>query len=314
MISEFMRTKRRKLVVSIICAVLVVTTGLFLLSYVNPAAEASVLTPLNFFDDFSEDLSQWTVVSGTWAIESGELNGDYSGFGLCVAGHASWTNITLESRVMGKGDVRDTGIIFRYQDSANYYCLYINGYHLRVMKMIGGGATYPSGWYVPLTTSPNTWYTLKVILTGNTFEVYFNGDYKFTVIDGDAIPSGKIGVGGYNEHSHFDDVMVSGTVEAQAPSDYVVNVRAGVTQIIVTCTWSGSGNVTITLVSPTTTYYESNMDIYEKSTVYYNGKNASTLNVKRTALSISAPVSSETWFLYLDLSGVVAYQVSVETI
>jgi len=189
---------RKRLVVSTIFF-------LFLFLLISPTYAAPTVV---FFDDFSGDLSQWTVVSGTWANESQELSGEYAGFGVCVAGDAGWTDINLEAKVMGKGDVRDTGIIFRYQDSGNYYRLYINGYDLRIMKMVDGEATYPSGWLIPLATSPNTWYTLAVAITGNTFEVYFNGDYKFTVTDSDAIPSGKIGVGGYNEHSHFDDVKV----------------------------------------------------------------------------------------------------------
>lgn len=107
-------------------------------------------------------------------------------------------------------------------------------------------------------------------------------------------------------------MRVSGSSRTGIPETYAVNVRAAVTQIVITCTWSRSGNITVKLKSFTTSYYESNMSIYEKTIVSVHGSTTSILNVKRAALSIVAFTSSETWILYLSLGNVTTYQVSVK--
>ena len=129
----------------------------------------------------------------------------------------------------------------------------------------------------------------------------------------ESFATGKIGLGVHTPgHAHFDDVSVWGAEATNVPSIYDVYVRAGATQIVVTCTWSGSGNLTMRLASPTTTYYESDMSMYEKTRVSVNGTSISILNIKRAALSVVALTSSETWVLYLNLNDVTTYQVNVE--
>jgi len=62
------------------------TASLLVFSQMNQVAKAAILEPIEsppetiFYDDFSGDLSQWTVQSGAWAIETGELvsSGDYA--------------------------------------------------------------------------------------------------------------------------------------------------------------------------------------------------------------------------------------------
>ena len=68
MVKEFLRSKRRLVGVAVVCMVL--TVSLTVWWQMGQVAEAAILTPYDFYDNFSGDLSQWTVVSGTWAIES----------------------------------------------------------------------------------------------------------------------------------------------------------------------------------------------------------------------------------------------------
>ena len=319
MIKDLKLTRRRKLLGAVvICAVLI--AGLAMLWPLGQVAEAAILTPLNFYDDFSGDLSQWTVVSGTWAIESGELHGE---------GGAGVSGVTIVIVGLTTGDMVIEARAKCISDGACWNFFITFGYDVSTRKGYRLGARVgESRWvleeydevadtrivlaFVQETIESDVWHALKVVVGGNDVKLYvaevLKIDYTFTTM-----PGGSVGLSGAATHAHFDDVKVSGASIADIPNAYAMNVRAGVTQIIVTCTWSGAGNITIELISPTTTYYESNMSIYEKTTVSFNGTTTSTLNIKRTALSIATTTSSQIWILHLSLSDVTTYQMSVET-
>ena len=318
MIKNLKLTKRKKLLAAVIICVALITGSTMLLQ-MGQVAEAAILTPYNFYDDFSGDLNQWTVIRGTWAIENEELSqNSATGTPTILAGSSSWKNYVYEGKIWLDGTLT-YGLIFRVQNGLNFYLfdIYEQGDVCRLFKCVGGvySALAP---FVATPINLNTWYTLKVEVedegTGVRITAYLDGVQKFNVLeDPSTFNDGKIGFRGDGIHAHFDDVKVTGAEGPDSPSTYGVNIRAGVTQIFVTCTWSGSGNIAIELVSPTVTYYESDMSIYEKSTVSFNGTTTSTFNIKRAALSISALSSSEVWMLYLDLSDVFTYQVSLET-
>ena len=315
--NRFSLVKRKPVAAFVVCAIIVVTSILFWPR--GQVAEAAILTPYNFYDDFTGDLGQWTVVSVTWAIENEELSqNSATGTPIILAGSSSWTNYVYEGKIWLDGTLT-YGLIFRVQNGLSFYLfdIYEEGDVCRLFKCVGGvySALAP---FVATPINLNTWYTLKVEVedegTGVRITAYLDGVQKFNVLeDPSTFNDGKIGFRGDGIHAHFDDVKVTGAEGPDSPSTYGVNIRAGVTQIFVTCTWSGSGNIAMELVSPTVTYSESEMSIYEKSTVSFNGTTTSTFNIKRAALSISALNSSEVWMLYLDLSDVFTYQVSVET-
>jgi hypothetical protein len=93
------------------------------------------------------------------------------------------------------------------------------------------------------------------------------------------------------------------------------SVRTGVAQIVITCVWSGSGDIIISDLTRSVTeiYYESDMNIYEKTTASFEGSATTFLNVKRASLLVNALASQETWILNLGLNDVTSYQVNVET-
>jgi hypothetical protein len=159
-------------------------------------------------ENFTQSLKNWTCVSGAWEIDKDVLYGNYSSFGVAVTGDRNLTDVLLEGDVMGKTDVRETGLIFRYQDADNYYRVFIAGKQLRIMKMINGTPTYPENWFKYRSTIPDTWYSLKVFAVGDTFKVYLDGVFELEVTDSQPLLSGRIGVGGYDEFSCFDNVTV----------------------------------------------------------------------------------------------------------
>ena len=312
-ISELKWTKRTRLAVAVLCVALG-TAGLVVLSQMNQVAEAAILTPIPstpqtvFYDDFSGDLSQWNFVSGTWAIEGEELsqNETASGYYTAYAG-ASWTDVIVEAKVKLIGGHAFGAVLARYVDASNYYRLNIRTDSDRVqLAMMKNGVPRIIDEKA-FTPSLGIWYELRLEIVGSTLRGYVD-DVEYVSGTNEEFASGCIGLNTFASHVHFDDVVVSGVGISTV---YSVNVRARATQILVTCTWSGPGNITIQLTSPREEIYnESNMNLYEKTMV--DTKSQSIFNIKRAQLSITAPTSLEIWTLDLTLSDVTNYQVSVE--
>jgi hypothetical protein len=104
----------------------------------------------------------------------------------------------------------------------------------------------------------------------------------------------------------------------QAPdfSPYLLaNVPQGTTQVITTLSWQGTGNINVTITTPSQTYTESMMQEYLKTTYSTTGGGPmSMLNIKRLSISVTALTSAQTWNITLTYDNTVsAYQISVET-
>jgi hypothetical protein len=154
------------------------------------------------------------------------------------------------------------------------------------------------------------WYQLKVELSESNFKCYIDDTLVIEASDS-ALVQGRIGLRTKQCSAHFDDVKINGSGGVEEPSTYEVNLRAGATQVFVTYTWMGSSSITMELVSPTTTYHQSDMSMYEKSTSSFDGT-TTLLNVKRAGISVSPLTSAEVWILYLEFGEPVEYQISVE--
>jgi len=103
---------------------------------------------------------------------------------------------------------------------------------------------------------------------------------------------------------------ISITISAQ-PGTHNFEVRPGATKITITCTWRSSGNIVIILISPSITYEEADMTMYERITIR-TGEMTTYNYLKRTELTISTPTTEETWILQLTPQGVTAYTVDIE--
>jgi len=281
----------------------------------NQVAEAAILTPIQsatpktFFDDFTHDLSNWTIVSGTWAIENEELSQNDTTFMHHIAyAEPVFTNVVVEANVKLISGHAYGAVLARYVDESNYYRVDIrtdtNRVQLAIVKA-KGLQIIDEKYFVPHL---ETWYKLRLKIVGSELTGYVD-DVKYVSGKNEEFAGGHIGFNTYASHVHFDDVNATG---AGAPSAYKVSVRAGATQIAITCAWNGLENVTIAnITSPTKTYYESNMSVYEKTTVSISETTA-IVNIKRAMLSIPASTSTELWTLYLNLNSVTTYQVTVE--
>lgn len=171
-----------------------------------------------FNDTFDGGLTQWTYVSGTWAIvPEGTDNvcsitgGSYVGGVVATAGSSSWTDYSLEFDVK-KASGNYFNVVFRYTDAGNHYLLEpsADSIHIALFKKVGGGGYQELAPRPLQNTTVGTWYHYKIAVKGSSIKIYVDGVLKFDVTDS-SLTAGKIGIGGYaGSTAYFDNVNVSG--------------------------------------------------------------------------------------------------------
>ena len=98
---------------------------------------------------------------------------------------------------------------------------------------------------------------------------------------------------------------------AYGPEVFNFSVRPGAKRIVVSCSLPSIGSVIAQLISPSKTYTETDMAVYENTTI--NVAAATTYQyVKRVTLDMPPPTKAENWTLQLTLSMPMAHQISIE--
>ena len=161
-------------------------------------------------DGVDEGPSVWSVVNGALA-QTGNLgstggdNGRLGTYALYTRGNWTDYRFTLKLR---SGDNDFLGVMFRVQDSNNYYRLaWERGTPGRrlwkrengVFKLLAEDAV---GYNL------NQTYTVEVIAQGNALKVNIDGKAVFSLTD-QSFPVGAVALySSYNQGSSFDDVLV----------------------------------------------------------------------------------------------------------
>jgi hypothetical protein len=135
---------------------------------------------------------------------------------VVATGNLSWSDYMLKARVEPL-DEDGVGLVFRYQDSQNYYAFTmvknkkaggpfvalvkkVHGEFTTIAKSLSGGeggGDYHIG----------TWYRLKVVARGDNLEAYVNGDSVLHARD-QTFVSGKVGLFCWEQSSAFFDVVL----------------------------------------------------------------------------------------------------------
>jgi len=171
----------------------------------------------------------------------------------------------------------------------------VAGYSDPVSLSISGLPSGATGIFDPTPVTPPADGSAQSTLTISTDPTVATGTFTLTVT----------ATSGPKEHT------TTITLRIPIPKSHHFSVRTGITKIIVTLTWTGTESITIQLASPTTTYTESGMTMYEKITI--NVDSTTTYNhIKRAELVVAAPASDQIWTvkIYTDVS---SYDVSIET-
>jgi hypothetical protein len=187
-------------------------------------------SPVLLEDDFSDgDYAGWTVVDegalyapSLWSAASGTMvqNSDIYSTPTTVgalsklgtyaywAGGLSWTDYQMDLTIRTAADDDDIGVMFRYQDSGNYYRFSWGRQrsYRRLVKKEAGVFTLLAEDSVPYTIGQT--YQLRIIAQGTLLTVSIDGVPVFSVTDG-ALSSGSIALYTWaNAGSYFDDVVV----------------------------------------------------------------------------------------------------------
>lgn len=141
-------------------------------------------------------------------------------FPLCIFDALEAIDLDLSVKfkpIKGKKD-QAAGIVWRYKDKDNYYIVRANALENNVvlykvengrrsdLPLKGEGRTYGKKAAVP----SGQWSTLGVVVRGNLFQVYYNGEKLFQVEDDTFKEAGKVGLWTKADSvTHFDDLTVN---------------------------------------------------------------------------------------------------------
>jgi hypothetical protein len=159
----------------------------------------------------------FSVVNGTWAVvddpDKGHMyQGITPGSGLADAvSNAVLKDFYYESTMQvdtSSGGAFFTGILFRYQDLSNFYCVIFSTATITLIRAYGGVWTPIDT--LPLVFSDGTWYVLSVDCVGDHIQVYLdNGSTPIFDVYDNTFSNGKVGL--FAEHfttSRFDDIYM----------------------------------------------------------------------------------------------------------
>jgi hypothetical protein len=190
-----------------------------------------------------------------------------------------------------------------------------------------GSIHVPSG----ITTEDGIWHQVAAVSDGVNAKIYVDGVLKNTV---SYTPSGTTSTGGWfiggeSPSSGFfngiiDEVRIYNralsVAEIQADfqkspdfsSMLLAKVPKGTTQVITTLSWQGAGSLNVTITSPSQSYTEDMIPVYQKTVYSTSGGTSSMLNIKRLSVSVDALASDQSWYVMLTYDNVDAYQATVE--
>jgi hypothetical protein len=163
--------------------------------------------------------ADWTGATSTWLIASdgsnkamkqaGKNEGDK--FNICVQNKLTYQNLEMEVRIKALEGREDQGggLVWRYRDAKNYYITRANPLenNFRVYKVVNGNRKQMESANVSI--KKGEWYTIKVVMTGNSITCYYNGQKLLSHTDDTFPTAGSVGFWSKADAvSLFDDLKI----------------------------------------------------------------------------------------------------------
>jgi len=161
-----------------------------------------------FYDDFSSlDYSSWLRPLGAWKIMSGVFLQTYSrGRAIAVVKDMALQDYTFSADVK-INTTGQTGLVFRYKDTKNYYCFYQNAGTAWIIKYVNGKTKYLTSFKRGLFVAGQT-YKFTVKTQGRILECLIDDVSVFQVADS-TFSTGTVGLyTSSNGGGVFDEVVV----------------------------------------------------------------------------------------------------------
>lgn len=170
-------------------------------------------------DDAGKLPDAWTAATGTWMIANDVTNkamkqtarnkGEV--FNVCVNKNLNYKNLEMEVRVkaLEGNEDRGGGLIWRYRDAMNYYFARANPLenNFKVFRVVNGTRKQLQSANAQFRTGE--WFTVKVVITGNTITCYYNGQKLLNITDDTYPDAGQVGFWSKADAvSLFDDFKV----------------------------------------------------------------------------------------------------------
>ena len=146
-----------------------------------------------------------------WALA--EMAGDPtdSRFPLCIYDQAAARDIdaTLRFKPLSGTRARVAGLMFRAQNANDYYVVRVDALDnsVRLYRMDRGKRRQLASKETPV--EPDKWHSLRVVASGDRFEVALDGKTLFDVTDRSLLQAGAIGVWSQADSiTHYGSLLV----------------------------------------------------------------------------------------------------------
>lgn len=163
-----------------------------------------------------------------WSVENGILVGNNMRGGDCIAiGDSSWKDYSIQANIKILEAIpsaqHGASITIRFADvNKSYFATIVPLLNPRVVIKARPKFAFP--WMDVLCgVKLNTWYKLKMVAKNTHFEVYLD-DALIKAFDDDTVASGRVALGIFKVHAHFDDVIIEGD-EIPKGGPYVIKAK-----------------------------------------------------------------------------------------
>jgi hypothetical protein len=116
----------------------------------------------------------------------------------------------------------------------------------------------------------------------------------------------------YNQALSATDIQTDFSIGPDYSAKVLAKVPQGTTQVMITLSWQGNSSINATMVSPSQTYTESTLPVYQKTTYSTSNGISNMLNIKRISVSVNALPTDQNWNINLSFDNPVPYQITVE--
>ncbi|MDI6097389.1 cellulose-binding protein [Actinoplanes sp. NEAU-A12] len=173
-------------------------------------AEAATL----FSANFESGAGGWSKSGGTWSVVSDgtqvlQQSDTANVRARQFAGDTSWTNYSVQARVKATAFRSTSGVVAltaRAAGATKMYRLSLTGGNRVQLETMNGSAVTVLGG-LSQTISPNTFYTLKLTVSGSTISGSVNGTSVGSATDS-TVAAGRIGLLTEYAAGRFDDIVV----------------------------------------------------------------------------------------------------------